>query len=127
MDDETALSVLAALAHPTRLAAYRLLVRHAPEGLTTGDLVRGLGLSQSTVSTHLAVLARAGLVHTARRGRNQIQRAALGRVPELMRFLERDCCLAHAEPVVAPRDCPGAADSARPGLPTCLDTRKDLV
>lgn len=125
MDDETALSVLAALAHPTRLATYRLLVRHAPEGLTTGDLVRGIGLSQSTVSTHLAVLARAGLVHTVRRGRNRVQQAALGRVHELMRFLQRDCCLGHAAPVAPHGDSPGPADSARSPAPLALASGKD--
>ena len=77
MQDNDALAILAALAHPTRLAAFRLLVRHEPEGLATGELVAATGLTQSTFSTHLAVLAKAGLVRSERRGRNQIQRAEI--------------------------------------------------
>ena len=60
MNQEAALSALAALAHPTRLAAFRLLVRNEPDGLSTGELVERSGLTQSTFSTHLAVLAKAG-------------------------------------------------------------------
>lgn len=62
MNSDAALLALAALAHPTRLDAFRHLVEHEPEGLSTGQLVEHSGLTQSTFSTHLAVLARAGLV-----------------------------------------------------------------
>src|SRR3546814_19911442 len=68
MDTDNALSILSALAHPTRLEAFRLLVRHEPDGLSTGDLVEASGLSQSTFSTHLAVLVKAGLVLAEKRG-----------------------------------------------------------
>ncbi|RZJ96063.1 MAG: transcriptional regulator, partial [Novosphingobium sp.] len=53
MQTDSALSMLAALAHPVRLATFRLLVRHEPEGLSTGQLVEESGLTQSTFSTHL--------------------------------------------------------------------------
>lgn len=62
MQTDDALAGLAALSHPTRLDAFRLLVRHEPLGLPTGSLVEASGLSQSTFSTHLAVLGKAGLV-----------------------------------------------------------------
>ncbi|MBC7047294.1 helix-turn-helix transcriptional regulator, partial [Salmonella enterica subsp. enterica serovar Heidelberg] len=62
METEAALSMLAALAHPTRLSTFRLLVRHEPGGLSTGELVAASGLTQSTFSTHLAGLVKAGLV-----------------------------------------------------------------
>lgn len=39
MLEADALSALAALANPTRLSTYRLIVRHEPDGLTTGALV----------------------------------------------------------------------------------------
>ncbi|MBU3078783.1 ArsR/SmtB family transcription factor [Sphingomonas quercus] len=104
MDTETALAALAALAHPTRLEAFRELVRHEPAGLSTGALVAASGLSQSTFSTHLAVLARAGLVTAEKRGRQQIQRASIDTLGRLMTFLARDCCQGRAElcgPLVA--------------------------
>ena len=58
MSTDDALLILSALAHPTRLEAFRLLIRHEPEGMSTGELVEASGLSQSTFSTHLAVMAK---------------------------------------------------------------------
>ena len=70
-----ALESLAALSHPTRLDAFRRLVRYEPEGLSTGQLVEASGLSQSTFSSHLAILVAADLVVPEKRGRQMIQRA----------------------------------------------------
>ena len=92
MHDEDALSCLAALSHPTRLAAFRLLVKAEPGGLSTGDLVGATGLSQSTLSTHLAVLVAADLVRPEKRGRQMIQRVDVARLRSLMLFLAKDCC-----------------------------------
>lgn len=103
-----ALSILAALAHPTRLEAFRLLVRHEPDGLSTGALVETSGLNQSTFSTHLAVLAKAGLVLSEKRGRQQIQRANIDALRGLMVFLAKDCCQGRAElcePLLAELTC----------------------
>ncbi|WP_163110354.1 ArsR/SmtB family transcription factor, partial [Acinetobacter baumannii] len=72
MENDSAIAALAALAHPTRLDAFRLLIRHEPEGLPTGALGEASGLGQSTFSTHLAVMARVGLVTAEKRGRQQI-------------------------------------------------------
>lgn len=104
MDQTDALAVLAALAHPTRLSTFRLLVRHEPDGLSTGELAEALSLTQSTFSTHLAVLAKAGLVQADKQGRNFIQRARIDALRELMTFLAKDCCQGRAdlcEPLVA--------------------------
>ena len=108
MQTDIALTMLAALAHPTRLDAFRLLVRHEPEGLPTGDLVVASGLSQSTLSTHLAVLGKAGLVRSEKRGRQQIQRADIDALRGLMLFLAKDCCGGRAElcaPLIADLAC----------------------
>lgn len=108
MTIEDAVVALGALAHPTRLEAFRLLVRHEPEGLSTGELVRASGLSQSTFSTHLSVLAKAGMVRSEKRGRNFIQRADIDALRALMIFLARDCCQGRAElcdPLLADLAC----------------------
>ncbi len=108
MDTETALAALAALAHPTRLQAYRLLVQYEPEGLSTGQLVEASGLTQSTFSTHLAVLAKAGLVKSEKRGRQFIQRAEIDTLKGLMLFLAKDCCQGRpelCEPLLAELVC----------------------
>ena len=92
MDNLSAIAALAALAQPTRLEAFRLLVRHEPGGLPAGELAGLLGVPQNTLSVHLAVLSRAGLVTFERRGRLMIYRALLLRVRDLMLFLAQDCC-----------------------------------
>lgn len=97
MGDDDALSCLAALSHPTRLAAFRLLVKAEPAGLSTGALVAVSGLTQSTFSTQLAVLVSAGLVVPEKRGRQIIQRADIARLRALMLFLAKDCCGGSAE------------------------------
>jgi len=108
MNTDSALPALAALAHPTRLNAFRLLVRHEPDGLSTGNLVDASGLTQSTFSTHLAVLAKAGLVKSEKLGRQHIQRADIDTLRELMLFLAKDCCQGRpelCEPLLADLAC----------------------
>jgi DNA-binding transcriptional ArsR family regulator len=92
MTAEDALAALAALSNPTRLETFRLLVRLEPTGLRTGELVDQLGLTQSTFSTHLAVLAKAKLVRASKQGRNQVQHAEIDTLRDLMLFLAKDCC-----------------------------------
>lgn len=108
MNIDSTLSALAALAHPTRLEAFRLLVRNEPRGLSTGELVEASGLTQSTFSTHLAVLAKAGLIRSQKRGRQQIQRADIDTLRDLMLFLAKDCCQGCpelCEPLLAELTC----------------------
>lgn len=103
-----ALTILSALAHPTRLDAFRLLLRLEPGGLPTGALVEASGVSQSTFSTHLAIMAKAGLVSAERHGRQQIQRANADALRDLMVYLARDCCQGRADlcaPLLAELSC----------------------
>lgn len=92
MDITEATSVLAALAQATRLEAFRLLVAHEPAGLPAGDVARLLEVPQNTSSTHLAILAGAGLARSQRLGRSIIYRADLERFRELTLYLLKDCC-----------------------------------
>ncbi len=97
METAAALNSLAALAHPTRLDAFRLLVRSEPNGLSTGQLVEASGLSQSTFSSHLAILVACGLVVSEKRGRQMIQRSSISGLRDLMLFLAKDCCGGRAD------------------------------
>jgi DNA-binding transcriptional ArsR family regulator len=92
MEENSAAETFAALAQPTRLAAFRLIVEHMPEGLPAGDVARLLEVPQNTMSSHLAVLTRAGLVSFERRSRSIIYRAEIERVREMASFLVSDCC-----------------------------------
>lgn len=104
MDDLAALKALAALAQPSRLEAFRLLVRNEPNGLAAGAIARLIGTPQNTMSAHLGILQRTGLVTAERQGRRIQYRADLDCLRALMLFLVKDCCGARADltrPLVA--------------------------
>ena len=109
MDKESSIAALAALAQTTRLDAFRLLVKHEPNGLPAGELARALAVPHNTMSAHLAVLTRTGLVRSERQSRSIIYRAELDRLRELMLFLVRDCCGGNADlcmPLIAELTAP---------------------
>jgi ArsR family transcriptional regulator, arsenate/arsenite/antimonite-responsive transcriptional repressor len=62
METTKVLSALAALSQEHRLAVFRLLVEHAPEGLTPGVIAERLSLAPATLSFHLKELSHAGLI-----------------------------------------------------------------
>lgn len=92
MESQFAIDTLSALAQSTRLDVFRLLVRQEPEGLPAGEIARRLDVPHNTMSTHLSILTRAGLVTVERHSRSMIYRAELAAVRQLVLFLLRDCC-----------------------------------
>ena len=92
MESEQAILAFAALAQPTRLEVFRLLMQHEPDGLPAGEVARHLAVPHNTMSTHLAVLNRAGLIEAERQGRSIVYRANLDAVRMLTSFLVKDCC-----------------------------------
>jgi ArsR family transcriptional regulator len=92
MESENAILALAALAQSTRLDVFRLLVKHEPEGLAAGDIAQDLAVPQNTMSSHLSILSRAGLVSARRFGRSIVYRADLSRLQAVLLFMLRDCC-----------------------------------
>lgn len=92
MDDIEALLAFAALSQSTRLQVFRLLMAHEPIGLPAGEVARRLAVPQNTMSTHLAVLTRAGLIMAERRSRSILYRARVDGVRTLVDFLTHDCC-----------------------------------
>ncbi|MGZ5938861.1 MAG: ArsR/SmtB family transcription factor [Rhizomicrobium sp.] len=92
-----AISGLAALAQPTRLAIFRLLIKHEPVGITAGVIADTIGAPHNTLSSHLAILVRAGLLRSARKGRTIIYRSDVDGMQTLLSFLVNDCCDGHPE------------------------------
>ena len=92
METEDAVLALAALAQPTRLEAFRTLVRHEPDGLAAGDLARELEVPQNTLSAHLSIRSRARLVSSERHSRSIVYRANLAEFRDVAVFMLRDCC-----------------------------------
>ncbi len=97
MEQEDAILALAALAQSTRLDVFRLLVKYEPDGLAAGDVARALAVPQNTMSAHLAILARAGLVMSERRSRSIVYRADLATFRDLTSFMVEDCCGGRSE------------------------------
>ena len=97
MESEQAILALGALAQDTRLDVFRRLVQHEPDGVAAGELARLVAVPQNTMSSHLAILARAGLVTAERKSRSIIYRANLAAFQEVALFLLQDCCGGRAE------------------------------
>lgn len=109
MDNVQTITALTALAQPTRLDAFRLLVRHEPDGLPAGELARALDIPHNTLSSHIGILSRAGLVRGERQSRSIVYRADLDRLREAVLFLVKDCCGGNAAlcaPLVAELTAP---------------------
>lgn len=88
----TAVEALAALAQPTRLEVFRLLVRRGPAGARAGAIATELDLAPATLSFHLSALRHAGLVECEPAGRERIYRAAFERMHGLVDYLTENCC-----------------------------------
>jgi DNA-binding transcriptional ArsR family regulator len=97
MESEQAILALAALAQSTRMGVFKLLVKYEPDGLAAGDIARALAVPQNTMSAHLAILARAGLVTSERKSRSIVYRANLAAFQTLTSFMVEDCCGGRAE------------------------------
>ena len=108
MDKNPALDALAALAHETRLEVFRLLVKAGPDGLAAGAIGESLGVRQNTMSSHLAILNRAGLIAKSRDGRVIRYCANYAQMRELLLYLLEDCCNGNVEiclPVIEAARC----------------------
>ena len=92
-----ALAALAALGQPSRLAIFRLLMRREPDGLAAGAIAESVGCAHNTLSSHLSILARSGLIRGTRDGRSIVYRADVEGMRALLAFLVNDCCDGHPE------------------------------
>jgi protein-tyrosine-phosphatase len=85
------------LAQPTRLAAIRHLLSVHPEGLSAGEIARRCDVPHNTMSTHLGILSRAGLIGAEKDGRSMNYRADVAGFRGLLKFLSQDCCNSRPE------------------------------
>ena len=92
METSQAIEALSALAHGSRLAAFKLLVQAGPPGLAAGVLGEELDLPPATLSFHLAHLVRAGLARSRQEGRFVIYSAHFDNMNGLVGFLTENCC-----------------------------------
>lgn len=92
MKTEIAVEALHALAQPTRLEVFRLLVRRGHRGACAGELAGTLDVPPATLSFHLTALRRAGLVDRRSAGRERIYQARLADMHALVDYLTENCC-----------------------------------
>ena len=83
---------LAALAQPTRLAIYRLLVAHGPEGMAAGQVAEKLKVSPATMSFHFKTLSHAGLLDSRQDGRFVYYAANFAVMNGMVAYLTENCC-----------------------------------
>ncbi|MCV9967788.1 metalloregulator ArsR/SmtB family transcription factor [Pararhizobium sp. BT-229] len=116
MDENRTIAALAALAQPTRLRTFRLLVEREPEGVPAGELARLVDVPQNTMSAHLATLSQAGLIRGERQSRSIIYRVELDRFRAVMLYLLQDCCGGNASlcaPLISDLTCCAPAEEAQ--------------
>lgn len=92
MDSAHIVQALAALAHETRLALYRMLVERGPDGLSAGVIAEKLSIPPSSLTFHVQHLHRAGLLTQRRVGRQLIYAADYRTMNGLVAYLTENCC-----------------------------------
>jgi DNA-binding transcriptional ArsR family regulator len=93
MKSTDALGCLNALAQEHRLTLFRLLVQAGEEGMSVGELAGATGLAGATLTNHLHILRRAGMVSDERRGRVIQCTANYKQMNALLGFLTENCCV----------------------------------
>ena len=111
--DETpqVLKALAALAQANRLAVFRLLVEHAPTGLTAGNIAERLALPPASLSFHLKELSLAGLIVGRQSGRFIWYSANIAAINDWVAYLAQNSWV---KTVVCDRGCAPLAASCSP-------------
>ncbi|TXT21320.1 MAG: ArsR family transcriptional regulator [Gallionellaceae bacterium] len=92
MKSAQVVKALAALAQPTRLAVYRLLVESGPEGMAAGRVAEKLNVSPASLSFHFKTLSHAGLVESRQEGRFVYYSANFAVMNGMVTYLTENCC-----------------------------------
>ncbi|HZW86306.1 MAG TPA: metalloregulator ArsR/SmtB family transcription factor [Gallionella sp.] len=92
MKSAQVVKALAALAQPTRLAIYRLLVECGPQGMAAGQLAEKLKVAPATMSFHFKTLDHAGLIESRQTGRFVYYATNFKVMNEMVAYLTENCC-----------------------------------
>ena len=92
MKTTDAVKALAALAHDTRLAIFRMLVQAGSDGMSVGVIGEKLKLPGATLSFHLKELANASMVDSRQEGRFIFYSANYPHMNALLAYLTENCC-----------------------------------
>lgn len=70
MDETEALTVMSALANSTRMRVFVMLVQAGEAGMVSSAIADAVGMPSNLMSSHLAVLSKAGAIASKRSGRS---------------------------------------------------------
>lgn len=93
MEVHEATEIFSSLAQETRLTVFRLLLEYGADGAIPGRLAEELRIPPNTLSFHLAHMTKAGLVRSKRSGRSITYYAETALVPQVISFLQANCCV----------------------------------
>lgn len=116
MQKRVALSVFESLSSGVRLDAYRLLVKHGPDGMVAGEIASTLKVPPTNLSFHLKELTHTGLVTVEQEGRFQRYRANIPLMLDLIAYLTEECCAGHPEKCADLRTASKCCDAVLPPL-----------
>jgi DNA-binding transcriptional ArsR family regulator len=100
MEPSQIITALSALAHETRLEAFRMLVQRGPEGLPAGAIAVRLGVPPSSLTFHLQQMVHAGAFTHRRLSRQILYAADYAAMNGLIAYLTENCC--GGEPACVP-------------------------
>jgi ArsR family transcriptional regulator len=112
MKTPAALAALRALGHAHRLAIFRLLLRRGSAGLAAGAIAVRNGIAASSLTFHIQILQRTGLLTRRRAGRQLIYAVHFAVMNGLIEYLTENCCL---EDQGRALDCMARVPAARRG------------
>jgi arsenate reductase len=118
MESKTAAEIFSVLGHEGRLSVFRLLMRHAPQGVRAGEIAEVLGLKQNTASVYLGALEQAGLITGRRDGRAIYYAIDLVRTGGLVNYLLTDCCRGRPDLCAPATFAALAPNQGNPDMPT---------
>jgi DNA-binding transcriptional ArsR family regulator len=121
MEAKTATVIFETLTSEARLATFRLLVKHAPDGLVAGEIARLLDIPKTNLSFHLKTIVYSGLAGVEREGRHTRYKANIPLMLETIAYLTAECCSGQPEECRKFRAESGVAPEF---LPTCCEDKK---
>lgn len=93
MKTEQMIMAFDALGNESRLAIFRLLVKHSPNGLNQGEIAEKMGnMPRTTLCFHLGLLENAGLCASQKVGKSVYYKSNCSLIKEIAGFLLEDCC-----------------------------------
>lgn len=92
MNIQTAADCFSNLGHRRRLEIISLLVKCAPHGLTMGEIGAKINIPGSTLTHHILLLERTGMITRQQESQSILCTINIGLIKKLAGFLLDECC-----------------------------------